>query len=154
MDYLIVKWLHIGFSTILFGAGIGSAYQFLAASRQRDPAIAAFVTGRVVMADWLFTTPMVVLQPLSGFWLMHLAGWPPGTPWLFHSMLLYGLAIACWLPVVVIQLRMSALARAAARDGVALPPSWSRLLAWWVALGVVAFFAFVAIFYLMVVKPS
>jgi uncharacterized membrane protein len=33
-----------------------------------------------------------------------------------------------------------------------LPTAWWRLFAWWVGLGVIAFCAFVAIFWLMVTK--
>lgn len=36
MDYLTVKWLHILSSTLLFGAGIGSAFYMLFTSLTRD----------------------------------------------------------------------------------------------------------------------
>jgi uncharacterized membrane protein len=32
MDYLVVKWLHVLSSTILFGAGVGSAFHLFASS--------------------------------------------------------------------------------------------------------------------------
>lgn len=153
MDYLTIKWLHVGFSTVLFGTGIGSAFFFLAAALQKDVRVFAFVAGRVVLADWLFTTPMVILQPLTGAWLAQRAGLPLGTPWLATAIALYGVAIACWIPVVVLQLRLRDLARAASATGEPMPPAWRGLLQAWVALGAVAFAAFVAIFWLMVVKP-
>jgi uncharacterized membrane protein len=153
MDYLTLKWLHVGFSTLLFGTGIGSAFYFLAAARQRDARILAFVASRVVLADWLFTTPMIVLQPASGAWLALRAGLPWDTPWLAAAIALYAVAVACWLPVVVLQLRMRDLAQAAAASGAPLPPVFAGLLRAWIALGAVAFVAFVAIFHLMVVKP-
>jgi uncharacterized membrane protein len=31
MEYLVVKWLHVVSSTILFGTGVGSAYYMLMA---------------------------------------------------------------------------------------------------------------------------
>lgn len=154
MEYLITKWLHVGFSTILFGTGVGSAFYFLAASRSGDARITAFVAQRVVLADWLFTSPMVVMQPLSGIYLMHLARIPFDTPWIRHAFALYAVAIAAWLPVVWLQLRMRGLALAAAAAGTALPPRFGVLLTAWIALGTLAFFAFVSIFYLMVVKPA
>jgi uncharacterized membrane protein len=49
---------------------------------------------------------------------------------------------------------MQRLAQQAADAGTALPPAYSRCLHWWVGLGAVAFVAFVAIFWLMVFKPS
>jgi uncharacterized membrane protein len=152
MDYLLWKWLHVVSSTVLFGTGIGSAFYLLVASLHRDPPVVVAVARYVVIADWLFTATTVVLQPLTGGLMMHLAGLSPGTPWLAWSIGLYALAVACWLPVVLLQMRMRDLAGAAAAQGVALPAAYWRAFRYWVALGIPAFFAFLAVFYLMVVK--
>jgi uncharacterized membrane protein len=153
MTYLAVKWLHILSSTVLFGTGLGSAYYMFYACRTRDPHIAASVIRRVVIADWTFTTPTIVLQPATGFWLMHLAGFPFSTPWIWWSIVLYLVAGAAWLPVVWMQIRMRDMAVAAAQFKKELPPRFWRLLQIWTALGIVAFTALVAVFYLMVAKP-
>ena len=153
MTYLVVKWLHILSSTVLFGTGLGSAYYMYFACRTRDPLIAATVIRRVVIADWTFTTPTVVLQPLTGYWLMYLAGFPFSTPWIWWSLVLYVFAGAAWLPVVWMQIRMRDLAFAAAQSRTELPPAFWRMLRAWVALGIFAFAAIVVIFYLMVTKP-
>lgn len=153
MTYLIVKWLHILSSTVLFGTGLGSAYYMFFASRTRDARIVAPVVRLVVLADWMFTTPTIVLQPLTGLWLMHIAGFPLTTPWIAWSIGLYLLAGAAWLPVVWMQIRMRDQARTAAASGAPLPESYWRMLRAWVALGVVAFGALVVVFYLMVAKP-
>lgn len=153
MTYLVVKWLHILSSTLLFGTGLGSAYYMFFASRTRDPRVVATVVRHVVIADWLFTTPTIILQPLTGFWLMHLAGFPFNTGWIRWSIALYLLAGAAWLPVVWMQMRMRDLAATAAEASIPLPPIYWRYLRAWVALGVVAFAALVVVFYLMVVKP-
>jgi uncharacterized membrane protein len=153
MDYLTVKWLHVLSSTVLFGTGIGSAYYLLVASWGRDARAVAAISRHVVMADWLFTATTVVFQPLSGFWMMRLAGgMPVTTPWIAWSLGLYGFAVACWLPVVWIQLRLRDLSAQAARQDAPLPAAYWRFFAWWVALGCLAFAAFLAIFYLMVAK--
>jgi uncharacterized membrane protein len=153
MDYLSVKWLHILSSTVLFGAGIASAFYLLLATLGRDARAVATVSRYVVISDWVFTATTAVIQPLTGFWLMHLAGGIPwSTPWIAWSLGLYAFAIACWLPVVWIQLRLRDLSVQAAGAGVALPPAYGRLFLWWVGLGCLAFVAFVAIFYLMVAK--
>jgi uncharacterized membrane protein len=154
MTYLAVKWLHILSSTLLFGTGLGSAFYMYFASRTRDPRVIATVVRYVVVADWLFTTPTMVLQPLTGFWLMHLAGFPFSSPWISWSIVLYLVAGAAWLPVVWMQIRMRDQAAAAAASGTALPDGYWRYLRAWVALGVVAFLALVVVFYLMVAKPS
>jgi uncharacterized membrane protein len=153
MEYLIVKWLHILSSTFLFGTGIGSAFYMLFTSLSRDVRAIAVVSRYVVLADWIFTSTTVVLQPLTGFYLVHLAGYPPGSAWIAWSIALYLLAGACWLPVVWIQLRMRDMAQAAARDAAELPEQYWRYLRIWFLLGIPAFLALVAVFYLMVAKP-
>ncbi|MES2977452.1 MAG: DUF2269 domain-containing protein [Pseudomonadota bacterium] len=154
MEYVIAKWLHIMSSTLLFGTGIGSAFYLLFATLSRDVPAIARVTRLVVVADWLFTSTTAVFQPLSGLYMLHLMSLPYSTPWVRWSLILYGVAIACWLPVVWLQMRLRDLAGAAAERGEALPAAYWRYFRAWVALGFPAFFAFVAIFYLMVAKPS
>ena len=154
MEYLIVKWLHIVSSTLLFGTGIGSAFYLLFTSLSRDVRAIAVVSRHVVRADWLFTATTVVFQPLSGFYLAHLAGFPLSSRWIVWSVVLYLVAGACWLPVVWLQMRMRDMAQTSARDGVALPALYWRYLRIWAALGVPAFFALIVVFYLMTAKPA
>jgi uncharacterized membrane protein len=153
MEYLIVKWLHILSSTLLFGTGLGSAYYMFFANRYHDPHVAAVVARYVVWADWLFTAPTIIFQPLSGLYLASLAGFPVTSGWIGWSFVLYFLAGACWLPVVWIQIRMRDMAEAAYRQGQDLPPLYRRYARLWVSLGIPAFIAMVVVFYLMVVKP-
>jgi uncharacterized membrane protein len=153
-EYEIVKWLHVLSSTLMFGTGIGTAYYMLIASLNADARVAATVLKHGVRADWLFTATTMVFQPLSGWYLAHLVGWPLGTPWIAWSIGLYVLTGACWLPVVWLQLRMRDMAIDAAARQTALPQRYWRFLRIWVALGVPAFFALLAVFYLMVNKPA
>ena len=152
MDYLTLKWLHILSSTVLFGTGIGSAFYLLVATLGRDARTVAAISRYVVAADWLFTTTTAVLQPLTGWWLMRTAQLPMSTPWIRWSWSLYALAIACWLPVVWIQLRLRDEAAAAAAAGQPLSPRYWRFFGAWVALGAIAFVAFLLIFWMMVTK--
>lgn len=154
MDYLVVKWLHILSSTFLFGTGIGSAWYMLFANISRDVRAIAVVSRYVVVADWLFTATTIIAQPSTGFYMIHLAGYPMHSRWIVWSLALYAIAAACWIPVVWLQMRLRDLAREAAGTGNDLPPAYWRLFRAWVALGVPAFFAFVAIFWLMVAKPN
>ncbi|MGK5068345.1 DUF2269 family protein [Janthinobacterium sp. RT4P48] len=153
MEYLVIKWLHIVSSTLLFGTGIGSAFYMLFTSLSRDVRAIAVVSRHVVRADWLFTATTVVFQPLSGFYLAHLAGYPLSSRWIVWSVVLYLVAGACWLPVVWLQMRMRDMAHVSARDGLALPTLYWRYLRIWAVLGVPAFFALIIVFYLMTAKP-
>jgi uncharacterized membrane protein len=154
MTYLTIKWLHILSSTLLFGTGLGSAFYMYFASRTRDPRLIAPVARLVVIADWSFTTPTVILQPATGLWMVHLAGYPLTSRWLLVSIALYLLAGAAWLPVVWIQIRMRDLARQAAELEAPLPPAYERMLGAWVLLGMIAFASLVVVYWLMVAKPS
>lgn len=152
MDYLALKWIHVLSSTVLFGTGIGSAFYLLLATLRGDARTVAVVSNWVVWADWLFTTPTAILQPLTGWLLVRTAGMPWSQSWLVWSVLLYGVALACWLPVVAIQLQLRAEARRCAAHGWELSTRYRRLFLVWAGLGAVAFFAFLAIFWLMVTK--
>ena len=155
MEYVTLKWLHIMSSTFLFGTGVGSAFYMLFASLGRDLRAVAFVTRFVVVADWIFTSTTVIIQPLTGYLMVRLAGYPLSARWLNWSIMLYAIAVACWLPVVVLQIRLRATAAETLASGAKnLPPAYWRDFKLWVALGIPAFFAFVAIFYLMVAKPG
>ena len=153
MDYLIVKCLHILSSTFLFGTGIGSAFYMLFTSISGDVRAIAVVSRHVVLADWLFTATTVVIQPITGLYMMQLAGIPLSSAWIAWSFGLYVVAGACWLPVVWMQIRMRDMAQLAVRDGTALPALYWRYLRIWILLGIPAFIALVIVFWLMVTKP-
>ena len=154
MDYLVVKWLHVLSSTLLFGTGIGSAFYMLFTSLSRDVRAIAVVSRYVVLADWLFTSTTVILQPLTGFYLIHLAGLPWTSRWIVWSIGLYLLAGACWLPVVWLQLKMRDMAAQAAATGVPLPARYWRYEKIWTALGFPAFIGLLVVYWLMVHKPA
>ena len=153
MDYTIVKWLHILSSTLLFGTGLGTAFFMFCANRSRNIQAIAIVTRYVAIADWTFTTPSVIFQPASGFYLAIKAGYPLMSGWILWSFMLYLLAGACWLPVVWLQLRLRDMAATAARDNTALPDRYWRYERIWTLLGIPAFFSLIIVFYLMVAKP-
>lgn len=151
--YLTVKWAHILSSTVLFGTGIGTAFQMVWAMRRGDPQQVEGVASGVVLADWIFTTPAGVIQPATGLWLTWYLGYPLNAPWLILTYALYLLAFLCWAPVVHLQIRIRDLAREAANTGSSLPPEASRAYRIWFALGWPAFGALIVIFWLMVTKP-
>lgn len=152
--YFTLRWLHILSSTVLFGTGMGTAFQMVWALRgQRLETIHSVASG-VVVADWIFTTPAGIFQPLSGLGLIYLAGHSPTAPWLLLTFALYFLAFCCWAPVVWLQLRIRDLAAEALATGAAMPKEINRLYRIWFALGCPAFAALVAVFWLMVNKPE
>lgn len=152
--YLWIKTLHILSSVVLVGTGFGTAFYLFFANRSGSVAAQAVVGRLVVKADWWFTTPAVIIQPLSGLWMAQLAGWLLSTPWLASALALYALAGACWLPVVWLQIRMAKAAAACwANAQKELPERYWQDARLWERLGYPAFTAMVLVFGLMVFKP-
>lgn len=154
MTYALLLWLHIIGATVLLGTGAGIAFFMVMAHRSGDPAAVAHVAGTVVIADFLFTATAVVAQPITGGALMALQGWPLSTPWIGLALILYVVIGLFWVPVVFMQIRMRDLARAAAAQGAPLPSAYHRLYRRWFAFGFPAFFAVLAILWLMTAKPA
>ena len=146
--------VHILSSTLLFGTGLGTAFHGWMAQRSRDLRAITVVNRQVVWADWLFTAPAVVVQPVTGVWLAHLDRIPLTTGWLALAIALYVLVGACWLPVVWLQIRMHRMAEAALSSGGSRPARYATYARWWFPLGWPAFLGVIAIFYLMVFRPS
>ena len=154
MLYLVLKFAHVIGAAVLLGTGAGIAFFMLLAHRDGRPQVVAGVARIVVIADFLFTATAVVAQPVTGVWLALHVGYPLTEGWILVSVFLYLLTGAFWLPVVWMQMRMRDLAAAAARDGAPLPADYHRLFGLWFAFGFPAFGAVLAIFWLMIQRPS
>jgi len=152
--YLILKLVHILSATVLFGTGLGTAFSMWRAHSSADPHVIAVVARNVALADWWFTTPAAIVQPLTGFALVHLAGFSLSSPWLVLTLALYVFIGACWIPVVWLQLRMRDLAREAAAASQPLSPLYHRYFRIWFVLGWPAFISVLLLFGLMVLKPA
>jgi len=153
MEYLTIKAIHIISSVFLVGTGFGTAFYLFFANRSGSVESIATVSRLVVRADWWFTTPAGIVQPLSGAWMIYTAGYPLSALWIKLSLALYGVAGVCWLPVVWYQLKMARLALAAHEGGTELPRAYWRYARRWELLGYPAFAAMAAIYFLMVLKP-
>ena len=155
MDWLhTLRWVHIIGATVLLGTGAGIAFFMLMAHRTRDAALIAHVASTVVVADMLFTATAVVVQPVTGVVLAQLVGWSLSTPWIVLSLALYALTGLCWLPVVVIQIRIRDLAKEAMANQRPLDGSYDRQFRLWLLLGFPAFGSVLAIIWLMVARPT
>jgi len=151
--YLILKWIHILSSTVLFGTGIGTAFQMVWAMRTGRVETIHSVASGVVVADWIFTTPAGLVQPVTGIALVILAGYDWTEPWLILTYAAYALAFACWAPVVGLQIRIRDAAALALSQGTPLPATARRHFRLWFALGWPAFVSLTGVFWLMVAKP-
>ena len=151
--YLLLQYVHIIGAAVLLGTGAGIAFFMLRAHLTRDVFIIAGVARIVVTADFVFTATAVVVQPVTGYLLARLVGYPIFDGWIALSLILYGVTGAFWIPVVFMQIRMRNLAEAAVRSGTVLPDAYHRLFWTWFAFGFPAFAAVLAILWLMTSRP-
>ena len=153
-SYNLLKWSHILSAFLLFGTGLGSAFYKWMADRSGNLQAQVITAKHVVLADWLFTTPTVIYQPLSGWLLLRELGLPLSEPWVVASFALYILAGLCWLPVVCLQIQMRDLAVEALASGTELPTAYHQKVRLWFWLGWPAFLSLIIAVWLMVAKPD
>jgi len=125
----------------------------LMANRTRDPKVIASVAGIAITTNLVFTLTAGVVQPATGFTLMAMQELGLA-PWIQAALSLFILVGACWVPVVLIQLRMKRLAEEAVSSNLGLAPEYDRLFRIWFILGCVVFVALIGIFYLMLAQPA
>ena len=154
LTYIALKFLHVIGAAVLLGTGAGIAFFMLLAHRTGDAATVASVARIVVVADFLFTATAVVVQPITGVLLAWIVGYSLLDGWIALSIALYLVTGAFWLPVVWMQMRMRDLATEAARKAKPLPAEYHRLFRLWFAFGFPAFAAVLAIFWLMIARPT
>ena len=152
MEYLFLKLIHIISSTILFGTGLGTAFYMVRGNMSRDINALRSTTRSVVLADWIFTTPAIIIQPVTGFYLMHVLNYSFNTLWFNLVIGLYILTGVCWIPVVILQTKMRNIA-CSTDTWEALPKTFFSYYKTWFNLGFPAFISVLIIFYLMVFKP-
>lgn len=155
MDWaILLHWLHVIGACVLLGTGAGIAFFMLMAHRTGQPALIAHTARIVIIADWLFTASAVIVQPITGGLLAHAIGWSLSEGWIVVSLALYVITGLFWLPVVWMQHRLRDLAQEAANAGAPLSETYHRLFRLWFACGFPAFFAVLAIIWLMVARPA
>jgi uncharacterized membrane protein len=101
----------------------------------------------------LFTLTAVLLQPLSGGFLMMLSSTDFTERWLMSSLGLYAVAGLFWVPVIFMQIEMRDLARVAAAQSQPLPPRYFALFRRWMLFGIPGFGSVMIILWLMIAKP-
>ena len=148
-----VRWAHIIGATVLLGTGAGIAFFMVMAQRTKDVKIIAHTTGIVVIADWIFTTSAVIVQPITGAILAHQIGWPLFSGWVGLSLLLYVAVGAFWLPVVWIQHKLRDIARESLKADMPLPERYHKLYRIWFISGFPAFIMVLIIIWLMIARP-
>lgn len=152
LDYPLLKTVHIVSSTLLFGTGLGTFFFMIRATRSGNVEAVRVTANTVVIADWIFTAPAVVIQFVTGLLLMGKLGYGFTSGWFLAVFLLFCFVGSLWLPVVWIQIQLRDMLRRLP-PGDPLPARFTRLVRLWERMGYPAFSAVVVIFVIMVYKP-
>ena len=151
-SYLWLKLLHIIAATIVAGTGSGIAFFMLMAYRSENDETFRIITRLVVIADWIFTTPAVITQFVTGVLLMNILGYSFSSTWFLVVISLFIFIGCCWIPVIFIQIKLSKLVNVkpgGGRDNKKI----EQLMRIWTVSGIPAFISVIVIFWLMVFKP-
>lgn len=152
LDYQLLKTVHIISATLLFGTGLGTFFFMIRACRSGNLEAIRVTASTVVLADWCFTTPAVLVQFASGLALMHVLHIPLLSTWFKMVIGLFCFVGALWLPVVYIQIQLrNIIAHHPAH--LPLPERFAKQVRLWELLGYPAFSTMILIFALMVYKP-
>jgi uncharacterized membrane protein len=150
--YLILKLIHILASVVVTGTGAGIAFFMFMANRSNNPQAIYITAKHVILGDWIFTTPAVITQIVTGILLMNIQGYSFSAPWFYWVVGLFAFIGICWLPVLRIQYKLREVAKISV-DSNQVRPEFKTLMRTWTLLGIPAFIAILAIFWLMVFKP-
>lgn len=154
MLYLGVKYVHIIAAIFLFGFGMGSYLYLIAASRTANPHVIAHVARMVVRFDTWITTPAGFVQIITGYLLMKFSGLPMTTDWLLASLIIFLCVGSLWLPVLILQKRLFAMASSAGEAGQGLDEQYQAVYQKWFWMGVAGFTGMFVIVLMMVTKMT
>ncbi|AKV05457.1 membrane protein [Pseudomonas fluorescens NCIMB 11764] len=134
-----LKMAHTAATAILLGCALGLGIWVWRTRRNGDTTAAARTLQRPRVFVWLLMGVALLSMPFTGWWMVHLVGWPLGQTWLLGSSVLYTVAALGWFWLLV---RLNRLRTAPGGNG-----------RFTFALALFSFVCFVAIAGLMGAKP-
>jgi uncharacterized membrane protein len=150
--FALLKMVHIFSAMLLFGTGLGTFFFMVMALRRPERRALQQTLRTVVLADFVFTSPAVVVQMVTGHLLMQALQVSPMSLWFWLVAGLFVLVGLLWLPVVWIQCHLRDLVLGLP-DGAALPEEFWRWARRWERMGYPAGVAMMVLLWLMVAKP-
>ena len=149
-----LKFVHVLAAATMFGAWLCLAIVMLRGHRSGNPSVVAVTTQFVVDVEKMVMAPAIAAQPISGFPLAWAIGLSPVNEfWVVVSLGLFVVAVACWLAVFWVEIRVRRISRQSALDAVALPGDYRRMFRAWSVLAAAGLLATTAIFALMIWQP-
>ncbi|MGF6328153.1 putative membrane protein [Pseudomonas sp. BS3782 TE3695] len=134
-----LKVAHVVATVVLLAGALGLGTWVLLARHKGDATAASRTLQRPRVFVWLLMGLALLSMPFTGWWMVHLVGWPLGQAWLLASSVLYSVAALAWFWLLV---RLNRLRKA--------PGGVGRFS---LGLALLGFVCFVAIAGLMGAKP-
>ncbi|VVP08656.1 hypothetical protein PS903_03156 [Pseudomonas fluorescens] len=130
---------HIVATVLLLISALGLAGWVWRARRNGDATAHVRTLQRPGVFIWVLMGLALLSMPFTGWWMVHLVGWPLGQTWLLASSVLYTVAALVWFWLVV---RLNKLRKGSGGNG-----------KFTFALALFSFICFIAIAGLMGAKP-
>ncbi len=153
---MFLKSIHIIAATIVTGTGTGIAFFMLLAMRSDNLPTMISVSRFVIIADWVFTAPAVVIQIITGLYLAELLNISYSSAWFLSVIGVFIFIGVCWIPVIFIQYKIHYLLVnkiVETQNILTSNKQLKNLFMLWIALGIPAFSAILIMFWLMIFKP-
>jgi uncharacterized membrane protein len=148
-------WLviHVIGVVVFLGNIITAAFWKVRADLQKNPAFIHFTVKNVMLADYMFTLPGLVLIVVSGIVMAERAGLPmSGLNWLTLSLILLAVTGVIWLAFLIpLQRQMIRLSGQSVESGNITKP-YRQASRNWAIFGIIATLLPVAILYFMITK--
>ncbi|WP_207284895.1 DUF2269 domain-containing protein [Pseudomonas sp. FW300-N2A2] len=134
-----LKVAHMVATVVLLVCALGLGIWVWRTRRNGDATAGSRTLQRPRVFIWLLMGLALLSMPFTGWWMVHLVGWPLGQAWLLASSVLYTVAALAWFWLLV---RLNKLRKAPAGNG-----------KFTFALALFSFVCFIAIAGLMGAKP-
>ncbi|MCQ6560562.1 DUF2269 family protein [Paenibacillus mendelii] len=145
--------LHVVGVVIFVGNIITAAFWKVRADVQKNPVIIHSAVKNVMLADYVFTLPGLILIIVSGIIMAVQADLSMrGLNWLTVSFILFAVTGAVWLAVLIPLQRAMIRHSAASIESGSMSSEYSRVSRLWAVFGIIATVLPVAILYLMISK--
>ncbi|MBV7494458.1 DUF2269 domain-containing protein [Pseudomonas sp. NPDC086112] len=96
-----LKIAHGVATVLLLISALGLAIWVWRARRNGDASAHTRTLQRPLVFIWLLMGLALLSMPFTGWWMVHLVGWPLGQTWLLASSVLYTVAALGWFWLVV-----------------------------------------------------
>ncbi|MCF6409658.1 DUF2269 family protein [Pseudalkalibacillus salsuginis] len=149
----VLLFLHIFGAVIFLGNIVTAAFWKVRADLKRDPKFIHDTVKNVMMADFIFTLPGLILIIGSGILMAVQSGYSMDTfNWLTLSLFLFVLSGIFWLAILIpIQRGMIRHSARSIGDGI-ISNEYRKASRYWAIFGIAATLLPVVILYLMVTK--